>query len=62
MDEKRAASWAGMSVIGGLLVGFVSLLAGVFAIINEYDYIGAGLCFLAAAFAFGFLANAIYRE
>lgn len=62
MDEKRAASWAGLSVIGGLLVGFVSLAAGVFAVINEIDYVGAGLCFLASALAFGFLANAIYRE
>ena len=62
MDEKRAASWAGLSVIGGILVGFVSLLAGVFAIMNEYDYVGGGLCFLASALAFSFLANAIYRE
>jgi hypothetical protein len=69
MDEKRAASWAGLSVIGGLLVGFVSLLAGVLIVINkadieivDVDYVGAGLCFLASALAFGFLANAIYRE
>lgn len=63
MDEKGLAiSTAGLSVIGGFLVGFVAFLAGLLSIFNEYDYVGAGLCFLAAALAFGMLTNALFRR
>ena len=62
MDEKRSPVWAGLSVLGGFVIGIIALLAGILAVFNEYDYIGAGLCFLAAALAFGMLANALFRK
>ena len=63
MDENRNASrTAGLSVIGGLIIGVVAFFAGILSVFNEFDYVGAGLCFLASAFAFGLLANALYRR
>jgi hypothetical protein len=59
---KSSPAVAGLAVFAGLIVGVVAFLAGILAVFNEYDYVGAGLCFLASAFAFGLLANAIYRE
>lgn len=59
---KNSPALAGLAVIAGLIVGIVAFLAALLAVFNEYDYIGAGLCFLASAFAFGLLANAIFRE
>lgn len=62
MDKKSNPVWAGLSVLGGFIVGIIGLLAGLLAILNEFNYIGAGLCFLASALAFGLLANSIYRK
>ncbi len=62
MDENRSPVWAGLSILGEFLVGIITLLAGLLAVFNEYDYIGAGLCFLASALAFGLLANALFRK
>jgi hypothetical protein len=62
MAEKRTPVWAGLSVIGGFIVGIIAFLAGILAVFNEFNYIGAGLCFLASALAFGLLANSIFRN
>jgi len=48
--------------LGGFIIGIIAFLAGLLAVFNEYDYVGAGLCFLASAFAFGLLANALFRK
>ena len=63
MGEKDSASLAaGLSVIGGFIVGVVAFLAGLLAVFLEYNYVGAGLCFLAAGLVFGLLANALFRK
>ena len=62
MDENRSPVWAGLSVLGGFVIGIIALLAGLLAVFNEFDYIGAGLCFLASAIAFGLLENALIRK
>lgn len=62
METKSNPVWAGLSVIGGFIVGVVAFLAGLLAVVNEYNYVGAGLCFLAAALAFGLLANSIFPK
>jgi hypothetical protein len=62
MDENRSSVWAGLSVLGGFIIGIVALLAGLLAVFNEYDYVGAGLCFMASAFAFGLMSNALFRK
>jgi len=60
--ENGPRALAGFGVFAGFFVGIAAFLAGILAVFNEYDYIGAGLCFLASAIAFGMLANAIFRE
>ena len=60
--ERGPRALAGFGVFAGFFVGIVAFLAGILAVFNEYDYIGAGLCFLASAIAFGMLTNAIFRE
>lgn len=62
MANKPTPVWAGLSVIGSFLVGILALLAGILAVLNEFDYIGAGLCFLASALAFSLLTNSIFRN
>ncbi|UCD98689.1 MAG: hypothetical protein JSV42_17350 [Chloroflexota bacterium] len=59
---KGNSVWAGLIVLSGFILGVIAFLAGVLAILNEYNYIGGGLCFLASALVFGLLANAIYRN
>ena len=51
--DKNSPAVAGLAVIGGFIVGLVAFLAAILAVFNEFDYVGAGLCFLASAFAFG---------
>lgn len=62
MAERRSSAWAGILILGGFVVGIVALLAGLLAVLNEYDYVGAGLCFLASALAFSLSANSILRN
>jgi hypothetical protein len=60
--RNQSSILAGLIVIAGSIVGIAAFLAAVLAVFNEYDYVGAGLCLLASAFAFGLLANAIFRN
>jgi hypothetical protein len=49
----------GLAVYGSALVGAISLLLGLVAVIGgRWD--AAGTCFIAAAIAFGALANALF--
>jgi hypothetical protein len=49
----------GLAVYGTALVGAISLLLGLVAVIDgQWD--AAGACFIAAAIAFGALANALF--
>jgi hypothetical protein len=62
MNEKRVSVAAGLSLIGAFVVGISGFFVGSLAVVNAYDYVGAGLCFLASAFSFGLLANALSRK
>ncbi|MFN2212334.1 MAG: hypothetical protein ACK2UM_04405 [Anaerolineales bacterium] len=62
MEDRYSPLWAGLTVIAGFVVGICSFLAGLLAIFNEYNYIGAGLCFLASAIIFGLMSNSIFRK
>lgn len=59
--SSQVSTIAGYSVIGSFAVGIAALFFALLAVLNEYDYIGAGLCLLAAATAFGHVMNAVYR-
>lgn len=61
MTNKSASTLAGYSVMGAFVVAILAVFFAVLAVFNEYDYIGAGLCLLAAATAFGHVMNAVYR-
>ncbi len=63
MEKKNISSTiAGLSVIGVLVIGFTGIAAALFAVVNEQNYVGAGVCLFASALAFGLLANAVYRR
>ncbi len=62
--EKKPSSFEkilGIAVVTGMITGFGGIVAAIFALINA-DWIGAGLCLLAAALAFGLLVNALLRN
>jgi hypothetical protein len=58
--SSLASAIVGYSVIGVFIVGIAAVFFALLAVFNEYDYIGAGLCLLAAATAFGHVVNAVY--
>lgn len=62
MNTKKGSASAGLSVIGIFIIGIFGFFAAILAIFNEYDYVGAGLCLIASALAFGHLANAMFRK
>ncbi len=51
----------GLVVVGGILTGLAGLVLSVVALVNGYET-AAGLFMLAAAVAFGALANALFRH
>lgn len=57
-DSRLGMGVAGLSALGALLVGAFGLLNGL----SADEPVGKGLCFLAAALAFGLLANAVFRD
>lgn len=60
--SSRAESIAGICTFGALVTGCAGLLVALVALLNGLNYSEAGLALLAAAVAFGMLANAIFRS
>jgi hypothetical protein len=58
---SRAEALVGLCGIGALTTGYGSLLVALAALL-DVNYSGAGLAMLAAAFAFGLLANSLFRS
>jgi hypothetical protein len=63
MDKKpnRFDFIVGIAVIAGLITGCFAFSLAAFALIKA-EWIGVGLSLLAAAIAFGLLANAMLRK
>ena len=63
MRNRRdpANTLIGITIAGGTVTGFASLIMALFPFING-DFIGTGICLAAAALSFGLLANAILRD
>jgi uncharacterized membrane protein len=63
MDKKpnRFDFIVGIAVILGLITGCLGISLATFALFKA-EWIGVGLSLLAAAFAFGLLANALLRK
>ncbi len=63
MDKQafRITTMVGQSVLAGMVTGFAGLVVATFSFFSG-DWIGAGVCLVASAVAFGFLANALLRD
>lgn len=62
MDDRNRTSRriAGLAVLGGAVTGILALIGALYPFFNG-DYASAGFMLIAAALAFGMLANAIFR-
>jgi len=58
MEEKKTKALAGWMVICLIVVGVFGFFAAILSFINEYNYIGSGLCLIASAFAFSSVLKA----
>ncbi|HSW45889.1 MAG TPA: hypothetical protein VLM89_09990 [Phycisphaerae bacterium] len=60
-STPRGLGMAGLAVIGGMITGFAGLVLAL--VTSARDGAGAaGMCLIAAALAFGLLANAFFRR
>lgn len=62
--EKKSNTFdvlLGIGVVFGLVTGIAGLLTAVYAFFSG-EWLGTGLCLLAAAVAFGQIANALLRK
>ena len=58
--EKTSKKIAGWMMIGLFVIGILGILGAVLSMLNELNFIGAGLCLFAAAYAFSAVLKA-YR-
>jgi hypothetical protein len=61
MSNSPTPIGPGHSIIGSLATGILGLFFAVFALFRG-EISAAGICLIAAALAFGLLANAVYRR
>jgi len=60
--QDKPTPLPGLAALGCIVAGTASLITGLVAALDTNDFTGAGLCLLASACAFGFLANALFRK
>ena len=60
--QDKPTPLPGLAALGCLVAGAAGLITGLAAAMDTQEYTGAGLCLLASACAFGFLANALFRK
>lgn len=60
-DNRKGEVIAGVAVVCGLFTGFAALAAVAFAFVS-FNWVGAGVCLLAAGVSFGLVANASLRN
>ena len=60
-DNRKGETIAGVAVVCAMLTGFAALAATVFAA-SSFNWVGAGVCLLAAGVSFGLVANASLRN
>jgi hypothetical protein len=63
MTEKRTGldTLIGLGTLGSAVIGVVGFVAALIAFFSG-DLVGAGVCLIASALAFGLLANAVLRS
>jgi hypothetical protein len=60
-ERKRQDTLIGLTIMGSSITGVASLIVGLFSLFDG-DLIAVGVCLIAAALAFGLLANALLCE
>jgi hypothetical protein len=60
-NRDRLNALMGLALIGGSVTGALSLVAALFPLF-EGDFVGVGVCLVAAALSFGLLANAFLHD
>lgn len=58
--NKTSSRLAGLAALGSVVSGILALFGALFPFFNG-DYAAAGFMLIAAALAFGMLANAVFR-
>ena len=56
--ENRNKTTPGLMVIGLMLIGVLGIFTALLSFLNEYNYVGTGLCLLAAGYAFSSVLKA----
>lgn len=60
-EKSKAETVAGIAVLLAFVTGVASLVVAVFSFFSA-NWVGAGTCLVAAALAFGLVANAVLRH
>ncbi|QDV52865.1 hypothetical protein [Gimesia fumaroli] len=60
-EKKRGTAEAGLVYFGSILTGVIGIYGACY-VLSSKDYSGGGMYLLASAFAFGLLANALFRH
>lgn len=60
-ERKRQDTLVGLAILGSGITGVASLIVGLVSLLDG-DLIAVGVCLIAAALAFGLLANALLSE
>ena len=58
MNMNNSKNVAGWMMIGLIAVGIFGLFAAVLSFVNEYNYVGTGLCLFASAYSFSSVLKA----
>ena len=58
---EKAEIAGGLAILGGLIAGFAGLVAAIIAVIT-LNFIGVGVCLVAAGISFGLTASAVWRR
>ena len=56
--ESRNKTVAGWMMLFLIAIGLLGIFTALLSFLNEYNYIGTGLCLLAAAYAFSSVLKA----
>jgi hypothetical protein len=56
--DNRSKTMPGLMVIGLILIGVLGIFTALLSFLNEYNYVGTGLCLLVAAYAFSSVLKA----
>ena len=61
LERDKAHTVIGLAVYFGFITGIASLAVATFSFF-DHEWVAAGICFAAAALAFGLIANAVLRH